>query len=164
MAKKRKSKQKNHDNFKIFSVTEPHAPQLIVKFSFIKSTPTEFKLEKFRTMPFRLIDNLWERYGVARCFDLDVSTESPVLMCWYPTNVIKTDNRQTIRKVNDTLFGLLPNLSNVKKNIEECLMTYFGTVFMRSIATTFNRQREYQIYMNSVSTVQLPVPESEAPK
>ena len=158
MKSKRKRKQKNHDNFKITSVTEPHAPQLIVKFSFLKSTPTEFELGKFSTMSFRLIDRLWERYGVARCFDLDVSTETPVLTCWYPTNAIRTDNTQAIRKVNDTLFGLLPNQSNAKKDMVERLMTYFGTVFMRSIATTFNRHREYQIYMNSVSDIQLPIP------
>lgn len=162
MKSKRKRKQKNHNNFQIVSVTESHTPQLIVRLTFIKSTPKEFRLDIFEKMPFRLMDRLWERYGVARCFDLNVSKDTPLLTCWYPSNAMRTDNTEVIRKLYDVLFGHLSDdftqhSGNTIEDATESLMTYFGTIFLRSIATTFDRGRDFQIYMNSVSPIQVSV-------
>ena len=166
MKKKRKSKEFDND-LVIISVTEEHCPNLIVKFSFVKSMPIELSLPKFKSMPFRLIDKLFEKYGVARCFDMNVSMDTPLLTFWYPPNQGRADNPEEVERLADTLFGHVPfhNLDVDGKfrtmDKEERLPVYFGSLFMRAIGQSTGRMDDFRRYMNSVSPIQIPVPGDE---
>ena len=159
MSKKRKRKQaRTHKNFQIVSHLTPYCDRLALVFSLIASTPVDFTLEKLSTMPFKLIDKNFEKYGVVRCFDIDVTMETPLLTCFYRSNTIIAPNQATIEKVSDMIFQSIP-VPPTRMSTSDCLMTLFGSHFLKTIGVASNRMREYQIYMNSVSTVQLPVPE-----
>ena len=155
--RKRKQRKQEFDNATVWATLENHCPNLMAKFSFVKSTPVEFSIKKLRTMPFKLIDKTWERYGIARVYDATESTKVPILECWYPSNTIRVESPAVLDKVYDTIFGHLSPEQRSRKEPEEGLMAYLGSIFMRSIGIASGREREYQIYMNSVSPLQIPV-------
>ncbi len=155
--RKRKQRKQEFDNATVWAPLENHCPNLMAKFSFVKSTPVEFSIKKLRTMPFRLIDKTWERYGVARVYDATESTKVPILECWYPSNTIRVESPAVLDKVSDAMFAPLSLEQRSRKETHEACMAYLGSIFMRAIGVTTNREREYQIYMNSVSPLQIPV-------
>lgn len=137
-----------------------HCPNLVAKFSFVKTTPVHYSLEKFRTMPFKLIDKIWEKYGIARVYDGTVSTKTPLVECWYPPNVIRIGSPAEVKRVSDMIFGHLSPEQRFYKDDADLLMTCLGSNFMRAIAVSVGRERDYQIYMNSVSPIQISVPDN----
>ena len=60
------------------SVLEEHCPDLMANFTFVKETSVEFSIKKLGKMPFKLIDRTWERYGIARVYDISESSEVPI--------------------------------------------------------------------------------------
>lgn len=167
---KRKRKKKKCDNLIFVSVLEEYCPDLMAKFTFVKETPVKFSIKTFGKMPFKLIDKTWERYGIARVYDISESSEVPILECWYPPNTIRVESPAKLEEIHEAIFGHLPPES--RQQIEqfhqkhkkrqqgiECegLMTYLGSIFMRTVGIALGREREYQIYMNSVSPIQIPV-------
>ena len=157
MNRKRKQGKQDFDNATVWTDLSTRCPNFIARFSFVKSTPVEFSLKKLQTMPFKLIDRTWEKYGVARVYDATISTKVPLLECWYASNAIRCVSPAKIEKVSDAIFGHLSLEERGGQDPKEELMTFLGSTFMRAIGVTTNREREYQIYMNSVSPIQIPV-------
>ena len=152
-----KKKREKNNNIVIWTDIGDHCPNLVAKFSFVKKTPIHYSVERFSTMPFKLIDKIWEKYGIARVYDGTVSTKIPLVECWYPPNRIRVGAPAEMKKVSDMLFGHLSPEQRFDKDDSDLLMTFLGSTFMRVIAETVGRKRDYQIYMNSVSPIQIPV-------
>ena len=161
MKRKRKKREgQEFENIEIWTDIGEHCPNLVAKFSFVKKTPVHYPFEKFRTMPFKLINKIWEKYGIARVFDATVSTQIPIVECWYPPNTVRVGSPAEMKKVSGMLFGHLSPEQRFDKDDSDLLMTFLGSTFMRVIAETVSRERDYQIYMNSVSPIQIPVPDN----
>ena len=161
MSKKRNVKRKHPakgtcNNLIIISSLTPSHENLFLKCSFIEATPIDFTLEKLASMPFKWIDKNFEKYGVARCFDMDVSKETPLITCFYRSNTMIAPNPATIENVDDMIFMDI-RLPEPVQPTGERLMTFFGSQFLRAIGEATQRERDYQIYMNSVCPMQLPV-------
>lgn len=153
----KRRKKREFNNMEIWTDIGDHCPNLVAKLSFVKKTPVHYPLEKFGTMPFKLIDKIWEKYGIARVYDGTVSTKIPIIECWYPPNVIRCQSPAAFERVCETLFGYLTPEQRFCKKDGDLMMTFLGSTFMRFIAVSLDRERDYQIYMNSVSPIQIPV-------
>ena len=157
MKRKRKQKKQDFNNLEIHTELSPYCPNLRAKFSFVKSTPIKFSLRKLGAMSFRLIDKTWEKYGVARVYDITHSTRTPILECWYPSNVIRCESPEVFQSVWDAFRQPAPERIAQFKEPEDGVMTFLGSTFMRTVGIATGRECEYQIYMNSVSPIQIPI-------
>ena len=157
MKRNRKKRKTVFNNISMHTDLTPYYPNLIAKFSFIKSTPIEFSLEKLGKMPFRLIDKTWEKYGVARVYDTTRSTQTPLLECWYSSNAIRCESPEVFQSVWNAFRQPDPEQIDQFKEPHDGVMTFLGSTFMRGVGVATGREREYQIYMNSVSPIQIPV-------
>lgn len=159
MKNKRKRKQPNSlDNVKIVTPV-PHVPDLVLEFSFIESTPFEITMDKLAVMPFKKLNENFEKYGIARCFRFSEDRQSTLLTCFFRSNTIITPSRTTLASVGSIILEDLKDAPGTEtRSVDEQLLTLFGSIFLMTIGFSTNRMREYQIYMNSVCPMQLPVP------
>ena len=139
------------------TILEPCCPDLIARFTLVKNTPVEFDMNKFSAMPFKMIDKIWEKYGVARVFDINDETQTPLVECWYPPNTVRAASPAVLKSVVDRISAMLPPELRSQKEDADFLLTFLGSRYMQTIAVTVGRLRDYQIYMNSVSSIQIPV-------
>lgn len=151
--KKRKKKQQKH--VQIFSFGAYH-PEIVIKFSFIKSAPGRITLETFRTMAFEDMAIFYEKYAVARFYTINnnVQKEPPLLTCWHPSNAIRDTSHGAFNMIHDMIFGDIfptePTVKNAELQVKaERIMTHAGSSFMKNVAQTFNRNEEFQAYMNN---------------
>lgn len=151
-------KRKNSKQFKHIEIVSPLselALNIIVKFTFLKRCPFEINISKLSGMSFKRLDILWEKYGVCRVFNMDISTENPIFECWFPRNAIRVHSQSQFEALNQHLSSMLP--PEHEKIEADQMMTLIGSTFMRAVASSTGRLREYQIYMNSVSPIHIPV-------
>lgn len=160
MSKKRKRKQaKAHDNVKIVTPV-PHVDDLGLEFSFIETTPFEITLDKLAVMPFKKLDENFEKYGIARCFSFSEGVKETLLTCFFRSKTVITPSPTTLEWVGNMILEDLKHAPGTEgRGAGEQLMTLFGSIFLMTIGVSTNRMREYQIYMNSVCPMQLPVPD-----
>ena len=117
----KRRKKREFNNIEIWTDVGDHCPSLIAKFTFVKKTPIDYSLERFSTMPFKLIDKIWEKYGIARVYDGTVSTKIPIVECWYPPNVIRCSSPAEFEKVCGALFGYLTHKQRFGKEPNEMI-------------------------------------------
>ena len=149
----RKRKRKKTGNFKIEHIElsapiNPLLPGLIGSYSFSKKSPFSVTLEKLAGMPFSKIDDIWERYGVCRLFNFDVSKEDPFCELWFQANSIRVHRRSEFDNLCEYLLSLFPTNDKSK---EDRLMTLVGSTFMECIAIATGRLDEYQSYIDSIT-------------
>lgn len=159
LAKRKRNRKKStgFQHIEFITALNELCPNILGKFTFQKRCPIEINLSKLHGMPFKHVDKLWEKYGVCRIFNYDVSNDNPIAECWFPSNAIRVHDRQAFDALNQNILSFLPTKWLEDYDEGHHFMALVGSAFLQTVGEATGRSREYQTYMNSVSSIQVPV-------
>ena len=144
--KKRVSKAFNHVTF-VVQIAEQR-PDLLGAYTFSKKCPFEVTLPKLRAMSFKKMDAFFERYGVCRLLNIEVSSEDPLCEFWFAGNAIRVHQKAEFEDVKRWIDLACPFR---ERSRVDRLMTLIGSVFLESVARATDRESEYKSYLDSLT-------------